>query len=71
MKSKPFSQILRFYYTGFRDMPKWGRTLWLIILLKLFFLFAILRIFFMPDLLKKNFTSDNERAGYVLEQLTE
>lgn len=45
--------------------------MWLIILLKLFFMFAILKIFFMPDFLKKNFSSEKQRGEYVLEQLTE
>jgi len=45
--------------------------MWLIILLKIFFMFAILKVFFMPDLLKKNFSTDDQRGEYVLEQLTE
>ena len=48
----------------------WGRRLWEIILLKLFIMFAILRLFFFPDLLKRDFDSDEERASYVLEQMT-
>ncbi len=48
----------------------WGRRLWGIILLKLFIMFAILRLFFFPDLLKRDFDSDEERASYVLEQMT-
>jgi hypothetical protein len=46
-----------------------GKKLWIIILVKLFILFAILKIFFFPDLLKKNFNSDEERGDYVIEQL--
>ncbi len=48
----------------------WGRKLWGIILLKLFIMFAILRLFFFPDILKRDFSSDRERGDYVLEQLT-
>ncbi len=48
-----------------------GRRLWVIILVKLFFMFAILKIFFFPDLLKKNFSSDRERSDYVIESLTQ
>lgn len=44
-----------------------GKTLWAIILLKLFILFAVLRLFFFPDLLAGK--SDEERAAYILEQL--
>jgi hypothetical protein len=62
-------KVFEFYYGGFRKMT-WGRNLWGIILIKLFIMFAILRLFFFPDLLKRDFNSDRERADYVLEQLT-
>jgi hypothetical protein len=47
----------------------WGRRLWGIILIKLFIMFAILRLFFFPDLLKRDFESDRERSDHVLEQI--
>lgn len=62
-------KAFRFYYTGFRNMT-WGRKLWRIILIKLFIMFAVLRLFFFPDLLKRDFKSDEERATHVLEQMT-
>lgn len=62
-------KIFRFYYEGFRRMT-WGRRLWGIILIKLFIMFAILRLFFFPDLLQRNFETDQERSDHVLEQLT-
>ena len=42
--------IWNFYLEGFRSMTL-GRTLWLIILVKLFIMFFILKIFFFPDFL--------------------
>ncbi len=57
------------YYDGFRSMTV-GRKLWVIILIKLFFLFVILKIFFFPDFLKTKFGSDKERGDYVIEQIT-
>jgi len=62
--------IIKFYRDGFREMPGWGRSVWIVILIKLFIMFAVLRIFFFPDLLKRDFDSDQERGRYVLEQLT-
>jgi hypothetical protein len=62
-------KVFRFYYEGFRRMT-WGKKLWRIILVKLFIMFAILRIFFFPDLLKRDFNTDEERADHILEQLT-
>jgi hypothetical protein len=47
-----------------------GRKLWVIILIKLFFLFVILKIFFFHDFLKTKFGSDKERGDYVIEQIT-
>lgn len=62
-------KVFQFYYEGFKRM-RLGRTLWAIILIKLFIIFAILRVFFFPNFLKKNFDSDKERSEYVIEQLT-
>jgi hypothetical protein len=64
-----FRKIVNFYYEGFRGMT-WGRRLWGIILLKLFIMFVLLRLFFFPDLLKRDFNSDEERARHVLQQMT-
>jgi len=63
-------KIFRFYYDGFRGMTT-GKTLWAIILIKLFIMFAILKVFFFPDFLKSRFSSDQERGNYVIEQLTQ
>ena len=69
MSGKVLRNIFRFYIDGFRSMT-YGKTLWIIILIKLFIIFAVLKLFFFPDFLKKNFSSDNERSDYVIEQLT-
>ncbi len=66
---KSFNNILQFYRDGFKTMPAWGKKVWLIILIKLFIIFAVLRIFFFPDILKKNFESDEERGKHVLDEL--
>jgi len=47
-----------------------GRKLWIIILIKLFIIFFILRLFFFPDFLKSKFSNEKERADYVSKQLT-
>ena len=61
--------IYRFYLNGFRSMTL-GKTLWKIILIKLFVMFAILKLFFFQDYLGTHFTTDEERAAHVLEQIT-
>jgi hypothetical protein len=67
---RPVSNVIRFYYDGFRNMSAWGKKVWIIIIIKLIIIFAILRLFFFNDFLQKNFDSDNQRSGYVLDQLT-
>jgi hypothetical protein len=62
-------RIYRFYRDGFRQMTV-GRTLWKIIFIKLFIMFAVLKFFFFPDFLATKFTTDTQRADYVIEQLT-
>jgi len=63
-----FKKVFYLYYDGFRNMTV-GKRLWVIILIKLFIMFVIMRIFFFPDILKKNFSNDKERSDYVIEQL--
>lgn len=46
-----FVKVWYFYLNGFRNMT-WGKTLWLLILIKLFIMFFILRLFFFPSFLK-------------------
>ena len=43
-------RIWTFYRDGFREMTL-GRTLWAIILIKLFIMFFILKLFFFPSFL--------------------
>jgi len=67
--SQSSKRLVAFYLNGFRSMPV-GRTLWKIILIKLFILFAVLKVFFFPNYLQTHFSTDAERASYVLETLT-
>jgi hypothetical protein len=68
-RSNVFSRVFRFYYEGFRSMTI-GKTLWTIILIKLIIMFGVLKIFFFPNFLKKNFDNDEDRSRHVIEQLT-
>ena len=53
---------------GFRSMTL-GKTLWAIILIKLFIMFFILRLFFCPNILQQKYDTDEERANQVIENL--
>ncbi|PIE72698.1 MAG: DUF4492 domain-containing protein [Deltaproteobacteria bacterium] len=63
-------RLFHFYRRGFQRMTV-GRTLWKIILVKLFIMFAVLKIFFFPDFLQSHFSNDQERADHVIDQLTD
>jgi hypothetical protein len=45
-----------------------GRTLWLIIAIKVFIIFAVLKVFFFPNFLSQHAPSGQE-AEYVAEEL--
>ncbi len=63
------AKIFGFYRDGFRQMTV-GKSLWKIIFIKLFVMFAVLKLFFFPNYLNTNFETDKQRGDYVLEQLT-
>lgn len=56
--------VWRFYLEGFRSMTL-GRTLWLIILIKLFIMFFVLKLFFFPDFLD---SQTDDKDEYVARE---
>ena len=60
------NNVVNFYLEGFRNMT-WGRTLWLIILLKLFIMFIILRLFFFQPVLSG--MDEEEKQEAVAKEL--
>ena len=60
-------KIWQFYYDGFRSMTL-GRTLWTIILIKLFIIFVVLKLFFFPNYIKEHAEEGNE-AEFVFREL--
>ena len=67
--SSIFTKLFRFYFDGFKNMSEWGRKVWVIIIIKLFIMFAILKLLFFPDFLKKRFDNDKQRSEYVMDRL--
>jgi len=63
------AKLIHFYTDGFKSMTV-GKSLWAIIIIKVFILFFVLKLFFFPNLLKKNYKTDEERSRHVIEQLT-
>ena len=65
--AQPFRKALRFYIDGFRQMT-WGRPLWIIIAVKLFVMFAVLRLFFFRPVLQGTPTQKQNRVATELTQ---
>ncbi|MCI7399379.1 MAG: DUF4492 domain-containing protein [Prevotella sp.] len=59
--------VIRFYADGFRNM-RWGKTLWIVILVKLFIIFAILKVFFFPNHISENAEKGHE-AEFVADEI--
>lgn len=73
MYNKIQDTLIRIYYLyrdGFRNMTV-GRYLWALILIKLFILFFIFKLFFFPDLLQRDYDNDVDRAQAVRSALME
>ncbi len=66
-KDSFFYRVFDLYYDGFRHMTL-GRTLWAIILIKLFIIFAVLKVFFFPDFLSTHAEKGGE-ADYIANEL--
>ena len=60
-------RIWKLYYEGFRSMTL-GRTLWLVILVKLFVIFVVLKVFFFPDYIKEH-ANKGQEAEFVSKQI--
>jgi len=67
LKRNIIVRIYYFYAEGFRSMTL-GKTLWAIILIKLFIMFFILKLFFFPNFLGKQKT-EVQKQDYVGNEL--
>ena len=60
------TKVFRFYCYGFRSMTI-GRTLWIIIIVKLVIIFVLLRIFFFRPAMSH--LSPQEKQNHVADEL--
>lgn len=63
-----FVGFINFYRDGFKGMTV-GKTLWVIALIKLFIMFAVLKMFFFPNYLNSKFEKERDKANYVGTEL--
>ena len=67
-KENFLSKVFHLYYDGFRSMTL-GKTLWAIILIKLFIIFVVLKLFFFPNFLKQH--ANGNEPEYVANELVD
>ena len=65
--SNALVRIWHFYRDGFRAMT-WGRVVWLILLVKLFIIFFVLKLFFFPRYLSAERVGE-DKGAYVSAEL--
>lgn len=60
-------KVYHLYADGFRSMTV-GKVLWTVIIIKLFVIFFVLKLFFFPDVLKQK-AEGSDKASYVAGEL--
>ena len=56
-------------WEGFTNMTTLGKTLWIIVIIKLIFMFFILKPIFSPNLLNKTYDNATDKADHVRKEL--
>lgn len=58
------------YIDGFKNMTT-GKVLWKILAFKFIVFILIMKLFFFPNFLETNFSTDEQRSSHVLQNLTQ
>lgn len=61
-------RVADLYVDGFRNM-RVGRQLWALIIIKVFIMFAILKLFFFPDVVKEKTPPGGSEAHTVRTEI--
>ena len=69
MIKKYLKNISSLYIDGFRNM-KLGKSLWLVIAIKLLIMFGILKVFIFNESLNAKCKTDEAKADFVISNLT-
>jgi hypothetical protein len=70
MESRQPFNFFTMFRDGFKSMTL-GRTLWIIVIVKLCIMFLILRPIFFPNFLNSKFDTKDSKADYVRHELIE
>lgn len=69
MIKKYLKNISELYIEGFKNM-RLGKSLWLLIAIKLVIMFGILKAFIFDENLNTKFNTNEEKADFVILNLT-
>ena len=67
---RSFRDFIAMYVDGFKNLT-WGKPLWILIFAKLFIMFAIIKVFFFPNILNSRFKTEEEKSDFVFKELIE
>lgn len=67
---KGVKDFFMMYVEGFKNLSRTSKALWIIIIVKLIVMFAFLKVFFFPNFLNSVASTEEEKAAYVIEELT-
>ena len=68
-KTKTKFNWFKMFWEGFTNMTTLGKTLWIIVIIKLIFMFFIMKPIFSHNYLNKNFDSNKKKADHVRKEL--
>ena len=67
---KILQKFFHFYYDGFRNMTL-GKSLWVVIIVKLLIIFGFLKIYIYDNSLRAKFQTQEEKSEFVNKNLME
>ena len=67
-KNKKFNWF-KMFWEGFTNMTTLGKTLWIIVIIKLIFMFFIMKPIFSPNFLNTKFDNAEDKADHVRKEL--
>lgn len=57
------------FWEGFTHMTQLGKTLWILVIIKLIIMFVILKPFFFHNYIKSNYETKQEQEAYMQNTL--
>ena len=68
-KTKSKFNWFKMFWEGFTSMTTLSKTLWVIVIIKLIFMFFILKPIFSPNYLNTKFDTKEDKADHVRKEL--